>query len=75
MEDFSNLTKIKEHLSPPSDDGGCSLVPDKTELGKFHKATAGGDLLKLNEFVENNDIDQPDQENRWVGLRHILRVP
>lgn len=59
MEDSFNLTKMKEHLSPSSDDGGCSLGPDKTdnELGKFHKATAVGDLLKLNEFVEKHDID------------------
>eukprot|EP00066_Takifugu_rubripes_P016477 XP_011605743.1 PREDICTED: ankyrin repeat domain-containing protein 7-like [Takifugu rubripes] len=67
MKKFFSLTKKKKRLSGTPDSGsvlsGGYELKDK-DLGKVHKAAAGGDVGKLKELAEKHDINQLDKENR-----------
>uniref|UniRef100_A0A8C8RCQ4 Ankyrin repeat domain-containing protein 26 n=1 Tax=Pelusios castaneus TaxID=367368 RepID=A0A8C8RCQ4_9SAUR len=48
------------HLASPP--GGYELR--EKELGKLHRAAAGGDLGKLQQLLKKHDVNQLDKENR-----------
>ncbi|XP_054845441.1 ankyrin repeat domain-containing protein 7 [Eublepharis macularius] len=49
-----------------SEDGGYQLRIK--ELGKLHRAAAGGDLKKLQQLLKKHDLNQLDEANRYKDV-------
>ncbi|XP_043351543.1 ankyrin repeat domain-containing protein 26-like isoform X28 [Dermochelys coriacea] len=69
MKKIFGFGKKKKGQSPssrvslPGVPGGGYELREK-ELGKLHRAAAGGDLGRLQQLLKKNDINQLDKENR-----------
>ncbi|XP_043405941.1 ankyrin repeat domain-containing protein 26 isoform X5 [Chelonia mydas] len=71
MKKIFGFGKKKKGQSPSSraslpgvPGGGGGYELREKELGKLHRAAAGGDLGKLQQLLKKNDINQLDKENR-----------
>nr|XP_048692126.1 ankyrin repeat domain-containing protein 26 isoform X10 [Caretta caretta] len=71
MKKIFSFGKKKKGQSPSSraslpgvPGGGGGYELREKELGKLHRAAAGGDLGRLQQLLKKNDINQLDKENR-----------
>ncbi|XP_073184280.1 ankyrin repeat domain-containing protein 26 isoform X12 [Lepidochelys kempii] len=70
MKKIFSFGKKKKGQSPssraslPGVPGGGGYELREKELGKLHRAAAGGDLGRLQQLLKKNDINQLDKENR-----------
>ncbi|CAM5085399.1 unnamed protein product [Eretmochelys imbricata] len=71
MKKIFSFGKRKKGQSPSSraslpgvPGGGGGYELREKELGKLHRAAAGGDLGRLQQLLKKNDINQLDKENR-----------
>ncbi|CAM5082732.1 unnamed protein product [Natator depressus] len=70
MKKIFGFGKKKKGQSPssraslPGVPGGGGYELREKELGKLHRAAAGGDLGRLQQLLKKNDINQLDKENR-----------
>ncbi|KAG6935724.1 ankyrin repeat domain 7 [Chelydra serpentina] len=67
MKKLFGFGKKKKGQSPSSRaslPGGGGYELREKELGKLHRAAAGGDLGRLQQLLKKHDINQLDKENR-----------